>query len=70
MFPINTESYNYLLEQDMINKYYGSNFKKNNHNRRIFLYSVLIFLTLFSVYKLRRNYKEGKLKNIFDFYFK
>ena len=45
-------------------------FKKNNHNRRIFLYTVLIGLTLFSAYKLRRNYKEGKLKNIFDFYFK
>jgi len=45
-------------------------FKKNNHSRRIFLYTVLIGLTLFSAYKLRKNYKEGKLKNIFDFYLK
>jgi hypothetical protein len=45
-------------------------FKKNNHSRRIFLYSILIGLTLLSIYKLRRNYKNGELKNIFDFYFK
>lgn len=45
-------------------------FKKNHHTRRIFLYTVLITLTFISIYKLRRNYKEGRLKNLFDFYFK
>lgn len=45
-------------------------FKKNHHTRRIFLYTVLIILIFLSIYKLRRNYKEGRLKNIFDFYFK
>ena len=28
--PINTETYNYLLKQDMINKDYGWNFEKDN----------------------------------------
>ncbi len=45
-------------------------FKKNNHSRRIFLYTMLIGLTFLSIYKLRKNYKEGRLKNLYDFYFK
>ncbi len=45
-------------------------FKKNHHSRRIFLYTMLIGLIFMSIYKLRRNYKEGRLKNLFDFYFK
>jgi hypothetical protein len=44
--------------------------KKNNYSRRIFLYTVLITLTLISIYKLRRNYKNGNLKNLYDFYLK
>jgi hypothetical protein len=45
-------------------------FKKNNHSRRVFLYSVIVGLIILSMYKLRRNYKQGNLKNIYDFYFK
>jgi hypothetical protein len=45
-------------------------FKNNNYSRRVFLYVILIGLTLLSMYKLRRNYKNGNLKNIYDFYFK
>jgi hypothetical protein len=52
----------------LINPVYD--FKKNHHSRRIFLYSVLIILILFSMYKLRKNYKNGRLKNIYDFYLK
>jgi hypothetical protein len=45
-------------------------FKKNHQSRRILLYTILIGLILLSIYKLRRNYKEGRLKNLFDFYLK
>jgi hypothetical protein len=52
----------------LINPIYD--FKKNNHSRRVFLYSLLVGLVLLSMYKLLRNYKQGNLKNIYDFYFK
>lgn len=45
-------------------------FKNNNYSLSVFLYVILISLTLLSMYKLRRNYKNGNLKNIYDFYFK
>lgn len=45
-------------------------FKKNNHSLSAFLYLILIILILLSLYKLRRNYKNGRLNNIFDFYLK
>ena len=52
----------------LINPVYD--FKKNHHARRIFLYSVLIILISVSIYKLTKNYKNGILINIFDFYLK
>jgi len=52
----------------LINPIYD--FKKNNHSRRVFLYFVLISLIMLSIYKLKKNYNNGRLKNIYDFYFK
>lgn len=45
-------------------------FKKNNNTKSTFIYIMLWSLILLSSYKLHRNYKAGKLKNLCDFYFR
>jgi len=43
-------------------------FKKNNNNRRHFLYTSMILLWALSVYKLYKMKKDGKLKSIKDLF--
>lgn len=43
-------------------------FKKNNHNRRYFLYITMLLLWGISCYKLIKFFREGKINNFEDLF--